>query len=121
MLLTHKAEKQNAEVYFLSLISLLNNKPTSEELAIMHFPRNLNKHLKAYQTVHQKYSQSLEQVAESTRASILDLSHLIETPEQRTIFTDTMHMNDKGAERIGQYLAEVLSDKVASIGAERTP
>ncbi len=87
----------------------------------MHFPRNINKKLKIYQSIYQKYNDSIEDIAQQTQTSIIDLRTLITSPEKRKIYTDTMHLNETGAEVYGAYIADMIKPHVAQRLAQKSP
>ena len=109
-----------SDVYLIGLAGLVTGTPTDEELSRMHFPRNMNKKLALYKAVYDKYAASLANVARRTDTPVINLGPLIRTPEQRLIFTDTMHINPEGAELYGAFLAAELRPAVAAIAAERS-
>src|SRR4030095_296267 len=111
--LIKKAKAQGSFIYLLSLTGLITYSPTEEELERMHFPRNMGKQLAVYKAVYEKYLDALKKVAEETQTPIIYLDKLIETPKQRKIFTDSMHINQEGADRFGKYIADQIKDKVA--------
>jgi lysophospholipase L1-like esterase len=110
-----KSKLQGSIVYLISLTGRLSYPPTEEDRKIMHFPRNIRKHLKVYQTIYDKYVYSLKKVSAETQTPIIDLDELIKTPEERKIFTDTVHINRKGAERFGLHIANEIRQTVAEI------
>ena len=119
-LLIEKSKAQRSLVYLLSLPGLITHSPTEEELGRMHFPRNMRKHLASYKAVYEKYLHALRQVSAETKTPIIHLDELIRTPAQREIFTDTMHINQEGADRFGKYIADRIRNKVAEIIATKS-
>jgi lysophospholipase L1-like esterase len=107
-----KCKQDGSVVYLLPLVGLLTYPPTDDELRIMHFPRNLGKKLEVYRAVYDKYVKSVYQVADDTSTPVLDLSEIIKTPDQRKIFTDTMHLNEEGAQAFGVFIARHLRANV---------
>ena len=68
-----------------------------------------------FKAVYNKYHSALENVSISTEIPIIDLRKLIKSPEQRNIFSDTMHFNVAGAELFGDYIANSLKAHVEEI------
>ncbi|MAE18845.1 hypothetical protein CMK12_07945 [Candidatus Poribacteria bacterium] len=106
--LINKLQVAECKVFLYSLTSLLSPSPTKRELGILHFPRGMNKKLLLFSGVLNKYKEALNVVSNQTKTPIIDLDQLITSPEQRIIFTDTMHINKRGAE---QY-ANLISNRI---------
>ena len=117
--LIHKAKTDQSLVYLLSLPGLITYPPTEEELQIMHFPRNMKKKFAVYKGVYDKYLSALKKVAADTRTQIIYLDQLIKTPEQRRIFTDTMHIDAEGADAFGRYIGHEIKSKVRELLATK--
>ncbi len=113
--LVRKLQLNNCRVYLLTLAGLVTYSPTVEELKKMHFPRNMDKKLQIYQHIYRTYNNVIEYVARQTATPMIDLRTLIQSPEKRKIYTDTMHLNPSGAEAYGAYIAERLRPFVAQI------
>jgi lysophospholipase L1-like esterase len=112
--LVQESQKAGSEVRLISLTSLLTHEPTPEDLAKMHFPRNTGRKLAIYQRIYEKYVASLEKVATELNVTMIDLSPLVADPADREIFTDTMHVNEQGAERYARHIADALDPQVKS-------
>ena len=113
--LIQKLKEQGSTVYLLTLAGLITYPQTDEELARMHFARGMKRKLEIYKAVYKKYEEALEEVSISTETPIIDLRELIRSASQRDILTDTMHINVKGAELYGNYIAETIKTKVGEI------
>jgi lysophospholipase L1-like esterase len=118
--LIRKSKAHGSLVYFLSLPGLITYRPTEEESKRMHFPRNIRKHLRAYKAVYEKYLAALKTVSTETQTPIIYLDNLIETPQQRTIFYDTMHITEEGSQRFGRYIANEIKERVAELITTKT-
>jgi len=113
--LIQKLKEQGSIVYLSTLAGLITYPQTDEELARMHFARGMNRKLEIYRAVYEKYEEALEEVSINTETQLIDLRTLIRNPRQRNIFTDTMHINVKGAEVYGNYIAETIKTKVEEV------
>jgi len=116
-----RSKAGGSTVFLVSLASVLTHPPTPDDLAIMHFPRGMGRKLALYRAVYDRYRLSLEEVARATGTPIIDLSEVIRDPAiRRDIFTDTMHINEAGAELYGRVLADYLAPIVDSLARDRT-
>jgi lysophospholipase L1-like esterase len=118
--LVTRSRSDGSTVFLVSLSSLLTHAPEADDLAIMHFPRGLHRKLAVYQGIYHQYSATLEGVAHSTDTPVIDMTDLVGDPAtRRDIFTDTMHINEEGAERYGRIIADRLAPVVDSLVRER--
>ena len=106
--LIEKLRAQGSIVYLTTLPCLITYNPTDDEIKRMYYGVGMKNKLAIYKAVYNKYHKTLEEVAKTTGTPIIDLRGLIKTPEQREVFTDTMHFNVAGAELFGNYMANVL-------------
>jgi len=114
-------KKQNVDVYLVSLAGLVTYHPTAKELKkMLHFPRGMREKLEIYKGVYSKYNKTLEKISRSSHAPLIDLRKIILNPSQRGIFTDTCHINVRGAERYGAFIAETIREKVGEILVRKT-
>ena len=65
-----------------------------KELATLHFPRGMRKKLSLYALILEKYKRELERVSKETNVPIID--ELIKKPQERDIFTDSVHIKKRG-------------------------
>ena len=114
-ILIRKLKEQGSIVYLSTLAGLITYPQTDEELIRMQFARGMKRKLEIYKAVYKKYEEALEEVAINTETQIIDLRELIRNPNQRDIFTDVMHINVKGSELYGDYIAEKIKTKVGEI------
>jgi lysophospholipase L1-like esterase len=114
-----KLKDRGSAVYLAVCAGLITYPPTAEELPRLHFPRGMNKKLGIYQRVYTKYVEIIEQVGASTHTPLIDLRELVRTPDERRIFTDTMHTGAEGAERYGTFMARIIRPKVEEIRMRR--
>ena len=98
--------------YLLSLAGLVGHQPTESERARMHFPRGMHRKLAIYEAVYAAYDRSLRNLAAETATPLIDLEPLIQTPQQRTFFTDTMHIDAQGAAAFAEQIATVLGPHI---------
>jgi len=117
--LIEQSIEQGSEVYILSLASLLSYPATEDELKRMHFPRGINKKYEVYKGIYEKYALSLDKISNDLQVSIIDLNHIIATPEQREIFTDTVHITEQGAVRFADFIASELCSRVLELIAQK--
>jgi len=114
-ILIQKLKEQGSIVYLSTLAGLITYPQTDEELAKMHFARGMKRKLEIYRAVYEKYEEALDEVSRSTETQLIDLKSLIRNPSQRDIFTDTMHINVKGSEVYGNYIAEIIKMKTEEL------
>ena len=110
-----KLKVQGSSVYLVSLAGLITHEPTKDELERMHYPRGMNRKYEIYKAVYDKYQDALEKVAINTEIPIIDLRTLIDKPDKRYIFSDTMHINEEGADLFGTCMANTLRPDVGEI------
>ena len=110
--LINKLGRQECKVFLLSLTLLLSPPPTNKELKILQFPRGMNKKLSRYSAILDKYKEALNKVSNQTNTPIIDLDQLASSPEQRDIFTDTMHINNKGAEQYARLISGHILEQI---------
>jgi lysophospholipase L1-like esterase len=104
-----RAKARGRKVFVIRYASLLTDSPSDEELARMHFPRGVGKSLPKYRLLLSAYTKALDQIASQTQTPVIDIAPLFTTTESRTVFTDTMHFDERGAEMIAQrVMAEIL-------------
>ncbi len=75
----------------------------------------LGKKLSIYQSLYNKYNDVIQYVARKTQTPVIDLRELIRSPGKRNIYTDTMHLNEAGAEVYGAYIAAQIKPRVAQM------
>ena len=78
-----------------------------KELATLHFPRGMRKKLSLYALILEKYKRELERVSKETNVPIINLDELIKKPQERDIFTDSMHIK-KGAEIYARFISSKI-------------
>ena len=103
------AKSRDRLVFLLNYAGLVSSaSPTEDELARMHFPRNIGKSLPKYRLLKASYDRALQTVSENTRTPIIDIESLFSTPEQRKVFHDSMHFNRNGSEQIGRRVCDEI-------------
>ncbi|MFA5196677.1 MAG: GDSL-type esterase/lipase family protein [Bacteroidales bacterium] len=107
-IMIEKLKNQGSLVYLITLPGLITYNPTNDELKRMYYGVGMNNKFALYKAVYNKYHKVLEEVAASTNTPTIDLREIIKSPEQREIFTDTMHFNMAGSEVFGNYIANYL-------------
>jgi len=86
-------------VYLATLATLSSDDPTPEELATAHFPTGMDKNMKKLHVLVMKYNDIIYRVAEDMDVQLLDFHRLFLSREARRDFTDSCHVNARGAER----------------------
>jgi lysophospholipase L1-like esterase len=114
--LINKIKKNGSSVYVISLAGMMTHENTTEaEKQIMRFPRGMGRKYELYKACYMKYQQALDSVVKTNNVKMIDLSKLIKTPSDRTIFTDDVHINENGSEVFGSYISESISNEISLI------
>ncbi len=104
-----RARGRGRPAFVLNFPGLLTPSPTEDEKGRMHFPRGMGRHLAKYLALKDAYLRALRKAGGEEKASFVDLEALFDTAESRRVFTDTVHFDVRGADRVGRALADVLS------------
>lgn len=99
------AKSRNRKVFLLNYASILNEAPTPEEQRRIHFPRGMGKKLAKYLALKMSYEAALHKVASETGTPIIDIESIFRDPESRKVFSDAMHFEAEGADRIADRVA----------------
>jgi lysophospholipase L1-like esterase len=102
------AKSRGRSVLLLNFATLINDSPTEDELARMHFPRGMGKSLPKAQMLMNAYRTALAKVSQQTQTPIVDIAALFPTPKERVDFTDSGHFNVAAAKRIADRVFQDL-------------
>jgi lysophospholipase L1-like esterase len=111
------ARSRGRHVLLLNFASLISDDPTAEELARMHFPRGMRKSLPKYRLLMAAYLSALEKVARETDTTLVDIAAAFDTPERRKTFSDSVHYDRDGSERIAALVADALRLGIEQAGS----
>ena len=114
--LISKLKKNGSSVYVISLAGMMTHENITEaEKQIMRFPNGMGRKYDLYKACYEKYQEALDSVVKTNNIKMIDLRNLIKTPNDRTIFTDEVHINETGSEVFGSYISESISDEISLI------
>lgn len=103
------ARSRQREVLLLNFACLLSPDPTEDEQRRIHFPRGMGRKLQKYLLLKQGYEKALHRIAEKTGTPIIDIEALFPDAASRQVFTDAMHFNVEGAEKIAGKVAQQVA------------
>lgn len=106
------ARSRNRQVFLLNYATLLDDSPTEDEQARMHFPAWMDRRLPLFLTYVDSHEAALLRVAGATNTPIIDIKSLFQNVEDRRVFTDSTHYDVRGAEMVAARVAETISPYV---------
>jgi lysophospholipase L1-like esterase len=108
-----RARRRGRPVFLLGLAGLIREGATAEEEARMDFPRGMGKSVAKLVAVKSAYRAAQARVPGAT---LVDLEPLFATEEERRSFTDRVHWDARGAERVAARLLDAVAPVVTAPG-----
>jgi lysophospholipase L1-like esterase len=106
-----RARARQRPVFLLGLAGLIHEGATSDEEARMNFPRGMAKKIARFVAVKDAYRAAATRVEGTT---LVDLEPLFADEAARRSFLDRVHLDARGAERVGARVAEAVAPVVTS-------
>jgi lysophospholipase L1-like esterase len=106
------AKSRGRTVYMCNYAGLVNENPTADEQARLHFPRGMGRQLQKYLLLKRSYETALANISRQTGVPIIDIAAVFDTPEKRKTFTDAAHFLEEGSKLIASKVADVISPSI---------
>jgi len=98
-------------VFLIGLAGLIKKDATEAEEGRMDFPRGMGKSIERFVATRDLYRAAQGRVG---GVRLVDLAPLFPDEESRRVFTDRVHFDARGAEQVGQRVAEAVAPVVTS-------
>ena len=102
------AKQRYPHVYMMTMMTMVNDHPTPEQLMRIHFPKGMDENIRKLAILVAKYNEAIRTVAAEENVPLLDFFTLFDTPEHRALMVDSCHVNPAGAAVEAQMVADAV-------------